>query len=252
MSEQHESRGVALVTGAANGIGAGTTRYLAASGMRVVVCDVDDGPGRELADAVGGVYVHCDVREPAHHADAVSRAVDRFGRLDVVHLNAGVSSGCALEDDFDLERYRRAMGINLDGVVFGIHAALPALRAGGGGQIVVTASMAGVVAVPFDPIYAANKHALVGLVRSLGVTLGPETGIRVNALCPSFAETAIISEIRPLLEEWKFPILSVDDVVAAFARIVTGTETGECFTVVPGRDSEPFRFRNAPGPRPVS
>ena len=93
--------------------------------------------------------------------------MDACGGLDLVHLNAGVASGCGVGDDFDLARYRRAMGANLDGVVFGMHAALPALRARGGGAIVATASLAGLTGVAYDPLYSANKHAVVGLVRSL-------------------------------------------------------------------------------------
>ena len=87
------------------------------------------------------------------------------------------------------------MGANLDGVVFGTHAALPALRARGGGAIVATASLAGLTGVAYDPLYAANKHAVVGLVRSLGPLLAEE-GIRFNAVCPGFAESAIIEPIR--------------------------------------------------------
>ena len=88
-----------------------------------------------------------------------------------MHLNAGVGSGCGVGEDFDLALYRRAMGANLDGVVFGTHAALPALRARGGGAIVATSSLAGLTGVAYDPLYAANKHAVVGLTRSLGPLL---------------------------------------------------------------------------------
>ena len=106
-------------------------------------------------------------------------------------LNAGIATGTGLGEDFDLALYRRAMGANLDGVVFGINAVMPAMRARGGGSIVVTASLAGLAPVPMDPIYAANKHAVVGLVRSLGPALAGD-GIRINAICPGFADTAII------------------------------------------------------------
>ena len=85
------------------------------------------------------------------------------------YLNAGIASFFSLGDDFDPQLYRRAMGVNLDGVVFGMDAALPALKARGGGAIVATASLAGLNGPPFDPLYAANKHAVVGLTRSLGL-----------------------------------------------------------------------------------
>ncbi|MGH9297915.1 MAG: SDR family NAD(P)-dependent oxidoreductase [Acidimicrobiales bacterium] len=239
---------VALVTGGANGIGAAVAGRLAERGSHLVLADVDDKAGAALAKELDGIFVHADVREPADSEKAVAAAVEHFGGLDIAHLNAGVSTGCSIGDDFDLDTYRRAMAINLDGVVFGVQAVLPALRLRGGGEIVATASMAGLVSVPLDPIYAANKHAVVGLVRSLGELLGPE-GIAVNGLCPSFAATGIITGIRPYLEEVGFPILEVEAVVDAFIAILESGESGQCWFVVPGRESEPFRFRNAPGPR---
>jgi NAD(P)-dependent dehydrogenase (short-subunit alcohol dehydrogenase family) len=141
------------------------------------------------------------------------------------------------------------MGVNLDGVVFGVHAAIPALLAAGGGTIVATASMAGIVGIPSDPIYAANKHAVVGLVRSLGPELAP-LGIKVQGLCPSFADTAILTdEARAMLDELGFPILEVSAVVDAFIGLLDSDGTGECWFAVPGRESAPFAFRRAPGPR---
>ncbi|HEX3842701.1 MAG TPA: SDR family NAD(P)-dependent oxidoreductase [Acidimicrobiales bacterium] len=240
--------GVALITGGSNGIGAAVGRRLRAAGIEVVLADIDEVVGKDVAADLGATFVRCDVREPDDLAAAVDTAVSTYGGLDLVHLNAGVTTGCDLGDDFDLALYRRAMAINLDGVVYGVHAALPALRARGGGQIVATASMAGIVAPPFDPVYVANKHAVVGLVRSLAAAYKPE-GIAINALCPSFADTDIIEGIRSYLEETHFPILDVSDVVDTFLSIIDGGGTGECWYVVPGRKSEPFQFRNAPGPR---
>jgi NAD(P)-dependent dehydrogenase (short-subunit alcohol dehydrogenase family) len=239
---------VALVTGGGSGIGAAVCRELARLGAEVVVADVADDAARAVADEVGGVAVHCDVREPGDNEAAVAAAVERFGGLDIAHLNAGVSTGTGVGDDFDLVAYRRAMAINLDGVVFGVQAALPALRARGGGDIVATSSMAGIVPVPQEPLYSANKHAVVGLARSLGALLGPE-GIRVNALCPSFARTPLIEGSIHILEELKFPVLEVGDVVETFLAILESDRSGRCWFVVPGRESQPFEFRGAPGPR---
>lgn len=239
---------VALITGGAGGIGAAVARRLAGLGAKVVVADVTADEGAAVADGIGGAFVACDVREPDHTETAVALAVDRFGGLDIAFLNAGVTTGCGIGDDFDVAAYRRAMAINLDGVVYGVHAALPALRARGGGHLVATASMAGIVATPFDPFYAANKHGVVGLMRSLGLALAGE-GIQANALCPSFAETAIIAEIKPFLTETGFPILDVEAVVEAFLSVLGSDETGQAWYVVQGRTPEPFAFRNAPGPR---
>jgi NAD(P)-dependent dehydrogenase (short-subunit alcohol dehydrogenase family) len=239
---------VALITGGSNGIGEGVARHLAAQGARVVLADIDDARGNAMAEELEGLFVHTDVADPAATASAVAAAVESFGGLHVAHLNAGVTSWCGMGEDFDAEAYRRSMSINLDGVVYGVAAARPAIKASGGGTIVATASMAGLVAAPFDPIYAANKHAVVGLMRSLGESYAAD-GIRVHALCPSFAHTNIIKGSEQTLIDMGFPIIDVADVVTAFQRILDAESTGECWFVVAGRESEPFRFRRAPGPR---
>jgi NAD(P)-dependent dehydrogenase (short-subunit alcohol dehydrogenase family) len=239
---------VALITGGSNGIGEGVARHLAGKGAHVVLADIDDARGKAVAEELGGLFVHTDVADPAANTAAVAAAVESFGGLHVAHLNAGVTSWCGMGDDFDPEAYRRSMAINLDGVVYGIAAARPAIKASGGGTIVATASMAGLVAAPFDPIYTANKHAVVGLMRSLGESYAAD-GIRVHALCPSFAHTNIIKGSEQTLLDMGFPIIDVADVVEAFQRILDAESTGECWFVVAGRDSEPFVFRRAPGPR---
>ncbi len=242
---------VSLVTGGSGGIGAGVARRLAAAGSSVVVADIDSAAGAAVAEEIGGVFVRCDVSRLADTEAAVATAVQRFGGLDIAFLNAGVSTGFGVGEDFDLERYRRVMGINLDGVVFGVHAALPALRARGGGLIVATASLAGLVGMPLDPLYGANKHAVVGLVRSLGPALGREN-IRVQGLCPSFARTQIIVGMEDTIAATGSPILTVEDVVDGFWAAAQSEGSGECWHVIPGRDLEPFRFRGVPGPRDAS
>ena len=238
---------VALVTGGASGIGAAVARRLAARGSTVVVADVAPA-GEAVAEEVGGTFVSCDVRRLDASEEAVATAVARYGGLDLAFLNAGVATGMGMGDDFDEARYRTVMGVNLDGVVFGAVAALPALAARGGGDIVATASLAGLVGVPVDPLYAATKHAVVGLVRSLGDTYAPQ-GVRVNALCPGFAATPLIADFQSFLVEAGFPIIPVDEVVAAFEAIVDAKGTGECWFVQAGRPSEPFHFAKVPGPR---
>ena len=239
---------VALITGGSNGIGEGVARHLAGQGVRVVLADIDVARGKAVADEIGGRFIQTDVADPADSAAAVATAVDVFGGLHIAHLNAGVTSWCGMGDDFDPEAYRRSMSINLDGVVYGIAAARPAIKASGGGTIVATASMAGLVAAPFDPIYAANKHAVVGLARSLGQVYEAD-GIHVHTLCPSFAYTNIIKGSEQTLLDMGFPIIDVSDVVKAFQRILDSDGTGQCWYVVAGPRSEPFQFRRAPGPR---
>jgi NAD(P)-dependent dehydrogenase (short-subunit alcohol dehydrogenase family) len=243
MSEQ-----VALVTGAASGFGRDLTKALTARGVQVLACDVDEAGGAELAAETGARFVRCDVSDPEQNAAAVAAAVDGFGGLDMAFLNAGIVSGTGLGADFDLGAYRRAMGVNLDGVVFGINAVVPAMQARGGGAIVATASLAGLTAVPMDPLYAANKHAVVGLVRSLGPALAGD-GIRINAVCPGFAETAIIGPIRGAITGMGVPIIPVEQVTATVLELMDGDMSGECWFVQAGRESAAFGFRNIPGPR---
>lgn len=239
---------VAMVTGGASGLGRATAFALAEAGAEVVVADANEAAGREVAEQVGGHFVATDVSDLDSNLAAVAFATERCGGLDLAHLNAGVTSGCGVGDDFDLASYRRAMGVNLDGVVFGTHAVLPALRARGGGAIVATASLAGLTAVPMDPLYAANKHAVVGLTRSLGPALAGES-IRFNAVCPGFAESAMIAPMRDALVDMGIEIIPAETVANTVVRLFASDANGECWFVQAGREPEPFTFRNVPGPR---
>jgi NAD(P)-dependent dehydrogenase (short-subunit alcohol dehydrogenase family) len=238
---------VAIVTGGASGLGRATALALAKAGARVVVADLDVRGGREVAEMIDGHFRACDVSDLEANRALVDFAQEQCGGVDIAFLNAGVVTGCGVGEDFDLARYRRAMGANLDGVVFGTHAVLPALRARGGGAIVATASLAGLAAVPLDPLYGANKHAVVGLARSLGPALAPHN-VRFNAVCPGFAESRIIDHLRDMLSEQELPIIPAEIVADTVLRIVTGDSTGECWFIQAGRDPEPFRFRHVPRP----
>ncbi|HEX6754309.1 MAG TPA: SDR family NAD(P)-dependent oxidoreductase, partial [Mycobacteriales bacterium] len=186
---------VALVTGGAGGLGRSFSRRLAARGYAVVVVDLDGDAAAVAAAEVGGLAVRADVSSAAETARAVRVATGEHGRLDVVALNAGVSSGLAATDPLDLDAYRRIVGVNQDAVVYGLDAALPALRATGG-RAVVTASLAGLVPMPADPLYTLTKTAVVGYVRALGDEVFAATGVTVTALCPGFTDTAILGELR--------------------------------------------------------
>jgi NAD(P)-dependent dehydrogenase (short-subunit alcohol dehydrogenase family) len=239
---------VAIVTGGASGLGRATCEALAAANARVLVVDIEEARGSEVASNLGGEFLAADVSRLEDNHAVVRAAAERFGGVDLVHLNAGVGTGCGLGEDFELERYRRAMGVNLDGVVFGVHAALPALEARGGGAIVATASLAGLTGMPHDPVYTANKHAVVGLVRGLGPVLA-ERGVRLNAVCPGFAESPIIDPIRGMLAEAGIPIVPAEAVAETVLELFTRDASGECWYVQPGRAAEPFKFRGIPGPR---
>lgn len=236
---------VALVTGGASGIGEAVCTRLAAGGVRVGVVDRDAAGATRVAEAVDGLAVACDVTSPGAVEAAVGEVEAWGGRLDLVHLNAGAVGGQSGVTDLDVEAYRRVVGVNVDHVVFGLTAAVPALQRSGGGTIIATSSLAGLVPLPGDAIYTMTKHAVVGYVRSAAATLAVD-GIRVMALCPGFADTALIAHIRT--QFGSFPLLTAQDVAGAVERMLDEGSAGDAWFVQPGRDPSPYRFRGVPGP----
>jgi len=172
---------VALVTGAASGIGRAVAARLRSGGWSVVAADTAEERLVGLADE-GLVTVAADVATEAGNAAAVDAAEARFGRLDGVVLNAGVA-GRGRIDTQPLEELDRILAVNLRGVVLGIRAALPALRRAGGGAVVVTASVSGLFADAGLYAYNASKAGVLNVMRAAAIDHGPE-GIRVNAVCP--------------------------------------------------------------------
>lgn len=242
------ARRTALVTGGSNGIGAAVVRALdARGGWDIVVADIDEAAGSAIADEVGGLFVRTDVADPAASVAAVEAAESTYGRLDFAHLNAGIAAAEGSVEGIDLATYRRITGINLDGVFFGMQAVVPALRRAGGGTIVATASLAGLVPTPFTPVYSLTKHAVVGLVRSVAEALKGEN-IRVSAVAPGFAETAIIAPMKAAFDESGFPLLTAEEVADVVLQAAEG-EPGAVWPIQPGRQAEPYRFRGVPGPR---
>jgi NAD(P)-dependent dehydrogenase (short-subunit alcohol dehydrogenase family) len=148
-----------------------------------------------------------------------------------------------LTGDLGVESYRRAVAVNVDGVVLGVLRLAQVMEEG---SIVATASLAGLTAMPSDPVYSLTKHAVVGFVRSMAPHL---ERIRLNAVCPGIADTPMIDHQREAFAAASFPLLAPDDVAEAMWRAATSGATGECWFVQPGREPAPFRFPNLPGPR---
>ncbi len=239
---------VAVVTGAASGIGKASATALAALGATVVAADIDAEGARCTALEIDGVAVTADVSLPEDWT-RVRHAARELGGINVAHFNAGMNTGEADVTLLSDDQYRRIMGVNVDGVVFGIRALLPDMVAGGGGAMVVTSSMAGIVSFPGDPIYTLTKAGLVGLVRALAPRL-IEDGVTINAVCPGLVDTPLIDgEIRDALAAVAFPLIAAEEVAAAAVACALGDETGQAIVVQLGRDPVAYRFGGAPGPR---
>lgn len=235
---------VALVTGGASGIGLATVRRLKGEGARVASVDV-----AEPREAGTDLHILADVGDAAGWPGILERVETQLGGLDIVYLNAGMMIAerdiTAVSD----EQYRRIMGVNVDGVFFGLRAAAQAMqRRGGGGQIVATASLAGIVAFDRDPVYTATKHFVVGLIRSVAAPLEAQ-GIHVAAVCPGIVDTPLVGTDRTLLREAGFPMLSADDVAGTVMLALQERKPGACYVVQPGREPVEFNFPNVPGPR---
>lgn len=181
-----------LVTGAASGFGRRAAERFAALGARLVLADIQAAPLAEIAKATDALFLAGDVAEPAHHAALVALALDKTGRLDIALNNAGIVHPSTKLVDLEPEVMRRMFEVNVMGVFLGMKAQIPAMERGGGGAIVNTASAAGLGAAPLLGAYAAGKHAVVGLTRTAAVEVARKR-IRVNAVCPAFAETAMLA-----------------------------------------------------------
>jgi len=231
---------VALVTGGASGIGAATSARLAAEGASVVVADVQRDAGERVAADIGGRFAELDVTDPTQWQAVVDDVLATEGRLDVAHLNAGVMTGegdvCALTD----AQIGRVVGVNVLGVLYGVRTVVPAMSGGGG--IVATASVAGLIGWSSDPVYTLSKHAVVGLVRALDPQL-EVLGISVNAVCPGVVDTAMLgAEMKGVLEGAGVPIIPPSQIAEGVLTALRSGRTGTCFQCLPNRPAEPFEF----------
>jgi NAD(P)-dependent dehydrogenase (short-subunit alcohol dehydrogenase family) len=200
---------VAIVTGAAGGIGRASARAFAREGARVAVVDIDDEPGHETVELIrqtGGeaAYVHADVSRSDEVQAMVATTVSTFGRLDVAHNNAGIAVGGQPLADTPEEDWHRAIDVMLTGVFLCMKYEIPEMLKAGAGAIVNTASGAGLVGYPGTSGYVAAKHGVVGLTKVAALDYG-RLGVRVNAVCPGTVWSPMVHDTvdgDPAIEEY--------------------------------------------------
>ena len=229
----------AVVTGGGSGIGRASAASLAAQGMRVCVLDIDGDTATEVADSLGGLGLRCDVSDAQQVEHAVQVCAAELGSVDLAFLNAGITIDWSGDiGTLDLAQYRRSVGVNLDGVVFGAGAAVRAMRSrteAGDGLILATASLAGLMPWHPDPVYSLGKHGVVGFMRSIAPNLAGE-GIAVHTICPGITETGVLGDRRSLVERIGVPVMD-PEAVADAVLLAAGAPieaTGSCWVVQHG------------------
>jgi NAD(P)-dependent dehydrogenase (short-subunit alcohol dehydrogenase family) len=260
---------VALITGGGSGIGRATSLLLAQAGATIVVADVSEEGGHEtvrLLEAGGAraAFVRTDVTKRADIERMVAFAEETYGGLDIAYNNAGIGTPAPRFPDSKADDWERTVMVDLWAVIAGVQAEVPALKRRGGGVIVNTASIAGLAPYLPDPIYAAAKHGVVGLTRSLQFLHG-EANIRVNCVCPGVVDTPMVRrsqqeaspETRAQMEEMlsRMPMMPPSDIAEAVLEFVQDDSlAGEAMSVIYGGRKRlvdpPVRFTRDPAQTP--
>jgi NAD(P)-dependent dehydrogenase (short-subunit alcohol dehydrogenase family) len=237
-----------VVTGAASGVGLATVKRCIDSGAKVAGLDL--APQESLSGLTPYVV---DVSDVKSWQDFANQFDDKS--IDYLHLNAGIQSAppaAPMQDyhfgQLSVERYRKMVGVNIDGVVFGIHSLLSKMKPGG--SIVVTGSLAGITPYNVDPLYSMSKHAVTGLVRSLKHELA-KLDLRINAICPGGIDTALIPhEQRAQAEASQAEFMTGDDIAVEVLKLFEVEESGETWVKVAA--SKPAWVIQAPGQKKKS
>ncbi|OMB77400.1 SDR family oxidoreductase [Mycolicibacterium conceptionense] len=243
---------VALVTGGASGIGRASAQRFAAEGMRVCVVDIDGGAAHEVAQSFDGLGFACDVSDPAQVEAAFERCATELGGVDLAFLNAGITIHWTGDiGSLDLDQYRRSVGVNLDGVVYGAVAAVKTMRrheSRSERAILATASLAGLLPWHPDPVYSLGKHGVVGFMRSIAPNLAPE-GIATHTICPGITATGVLGDRRTLVERIGVPVMEPEAIADAVLTAATAPPetTGSCWVAQHGKPARPMTFPEVTG-----
>lgn len=189
---------VAIVTGAARGMGAAHARRLAEEGAKVMLTDILDKDGEEMARAAGANarFLHHDVGSEGDWKRVVAEAEAAFGPISVLVNNAAIYTALAPIDQLEFADFRRVIEVNLYSVFLGMKAVVPSMRRAGGGSIVNVSSISGLVGVPLHAAYASSKFGVCGITKSAALDLAAD-GIRVNSVHPGFVQTPMIDGAVP-------------------------------------------------------
>lgn len=182
---------IAVITGAASGIGQACAEKFAEEGATVVVADVSEDAGQRIAEKVGGMFVKTDVTDAAQVEALINKTVETYGKLDIMFNNAGIDGDQAAIADSTLENWHNVMRINMDGVYYGMKYALQQMEKQGSGVILSTASIVGMVGFDQVPPYSASKAGVINLTRAATSAYAPK-GIRINAIAPSVVDTPLV------------------------------------------------------------
>ncbi len=218
---------VALISGAARGIGAATARAIVREGGRVVIGDVLADEAEKLAMELEGFAIHVplDVTSASQWQSAVNAAEQKFGRLDVLVNNAGIAHRPYPIDKISPEEWDRVIAINLTGTFHGIQAVIPAMKRAGGGSIVNLSSIAGLQSMNGTSAYSASKFGVRGLTKAAAIDLG-RYGIRVNSVHPGPIATPMMSGVNMSLDHQALPRLGTAEEIASMIVFLASEESG--------------------------
>ena len=255
---------VAIVTGAGSGIGRATAVRLAAEGAKVVVVDINDAGAAETVatiTAAGGIAAatHADVTNSADIDGMFAFAERTYGGFDILHNNAGVTTGQPRFPDCAEDVWMRTIRVDLIAVIESVRKAIPLLKKRGGGVIISTASVAGLFGFAADPVYSSAKHGVVGLTRALA-GLKDEANIRINCVCPGVVNTPLVthgvSDMTPeAKKQWEqvisaMPMIPPEDVAQGVVELIVDDDaTGYAMGII---YNQPHRIVPPPVNLPIT